>query len=277
VARARECMGGETQFRVLRVVLGDSMELFTSGGGHSSTLRERVLRGKEADVRARAQSRSCGCDLEASFTDPHTPSHSTLARFWWTAGLPYAARERSASIPTWGPSEARERAMRGRAHVGSAHVRPRRPQGGFGGSPPDSPRFGPLLPQQLTFLLLIARLARAPRFCPLLPQQLSFLLLLLASLAPLDLARFCRRRGAAAAAPSSCSLCSRPRAEVLNASATRAQLQLAPLTWPSMRAAQSSAAQRPASFPFALTLLRAAAGVAGGAGESREAGEGSGG
>ncbi|GMI30436.1 hypothetical protein TeGR_g13704, partial [Tetraparma gracilis] len=50
VARARECMGGETQFRVLRVVLGDSMELFTSGGGHSSTLRERVLRGKEADV-----------------------------------------------------------------------------------------------------------------------------------------------------------------------------------------------------------------------------------
>jgi hypothetical protein len=27
-------------------------------------------------------------------------------------------------------------------------VRPRRPQGGFGGSPPDSPRFCPLLPQK---------------------------------------------------------------------------------------------------------------------------------
>jgi len=48
-ARAKECMPKQT-FRVLRVVLGDSMELFTSGGGHSSTLRERVLKGKEADV-----------------------------------------------------------------------------------------------------------------------------------------------------------------------------------------------------------------------------------
>ena len=30
---------------------------------------------------------------------------------------------------------------------GGGRVRPRRPQGGFGGSPPDSPRFCPLLPQ----------------------------------------------------------------------------------------------------------------------------------
>jgi hypothetical protein len=40
-------------------------------------------------------------------------------------------------------------------HVcGRAHVRPRRPQGGFGGSPPDSPRFCPLLPQKRTFFPL---------------------------------------------------------------------------------------------------------------------------
>jgi hypothetical protein len=47
--RAKQCMGG-SGFRVLRVVLGDSMEIFTSGGGHSTTLRERVVKGKEADL-----------------------------------------------------------------------------------------------------------------------------------------------------------------------------------------------------------------------------------
>jgi hypothetical protein len=49
-----------------------------------------------------------------------------------------------------------------------AHVPLRRPGGGVGGSPPDGPRSGPILPQP--GLLLLARSARAPRFCPLLPQ-----------------------------------------------------------------------------------------------------------
>lgn len=49
MARARECV--ETKnYRVLRVVLGDSTEIFRSGGGHSRTLRDRVLGSKEADL-----------------------------------------------------------------------------------------------------------------------------------------------------------------------------------------------------------------------------------
>jgi hypothetical protein len=120
--------------------------------------------------------------------------------------------DRAQARPSTGAAEHR----RGRAQArpgtgaaghrrGRAQERRRRPQGGFEGSPPDSPRSGPLQPQQR--LLLLARFARAPfsqiasaaaapssfwslRSCPLQPEIWP---------------------ASAAAAPSSCSsLRSRP-------------------------------------------------------------------
>lgn len=49
-SRARECMATKN-FRMMRVVLGDSTQLFVSGGGHVMTLRDRVLGGgRAADI-----------------------------------------------------------------------------------------------------------------------------------------------------------------------------------------------------------------------------------
>ncbi|GMI06218.1 hypothetical protein TrVE_jg10103 [Triparma verrucosa] len=49
VSRASECMTTKN-YRILRVILGDSTEMFASGGGHTRTLRDRVLGSKEADL-----------------------------------------------------------------------------------------------------------------------------------------------------------------------------------------------------------------------------------
>jgi hypothetical protein len=64
-----------------------------------------------------------------------------------TATSPAAGGVRGVS-PRQSPSDdaARFRRRRAKYHRSPAPARPRRPQGGFGGSPPDKPSCDPLLP-----------------------------------------------------------------------------------------------------------------------------------
>jgi len=64
-----------------------------------------------------------------------------MKRFYLALGLEIAKVSRSMQ-----PKKRQKKAKKGKKSY--QQVRPRRPQGGFGGSPPDNPRFCPLLPQK---------------------------------------------------------------------------------------------------------------------------------